>query len=304
MAELSLETNAAAAASALAGGVEPVVAGTPEARVRGRRRLGVAFWSALVWLVVIIGSAVLAKWLPKIGDPEKISAALKQGPSGEHWLGTDGLGRDILTRVVYGARSSLFIGVVAIAFGMAVGGTLGLIGGFYGRRTDRVISAVTDVLLAFPALVLALAVVSFLGQSVSKITIALGILSVPALARIARASTLTFAQREFVTAARSLGASNRRIVVREILPNVVPPMASFALVAVAVVIVAEGSLSFLGLGVPPPTPTWGGMIAEGRAALETDAYIALMPAGVMFLTVLALNYVGDGLQTRLNVKGS
>jgi len=170
-----------------------------------------------------------------------------------------------------------------------------LAGYFRGLFETLVVGGI-DVLLAFPPLVLALAITTYLGQSVLNITITLGVLSIPALTRVARAATLTFAEREFVTAARALGASHGRILMRELLPNIALPLIAFFLLAVAVIIVVEGALSFLGLGVPPPAPSWGGMIAEGRDSLDTAPSIAFLPASTMFLTVLAFNMVGDRLR--------
>jgi peptide/nickel transport system permease protein len=171
-----------------------------------------------------------------------------------------------------------------------------MLAGYFRGRFETLVVGGIDVLLAFPPLVLALAITTYLGQSVLNITITLGILSIPALTRVARAATLTFAGRDFVTAARALGAGHGRILARELLPNVALPLIAFFLLAVAVIIVVEGALSFLGLGVPPPTPSWGGMIAEGRDSLDTAPSIAFLPAGAMFLTVLAFNMVGDRLR--------
>jgi peptide/nickel transport system permease protein len=192
--------------------------------------------------------------------------------------------------------------VASIAIGMLVGGTLGLIAGYFRGAIDTVITALANILLAFPPLILALALVSFMGQNLRNVIIALAILSIPSLTRITRAATLTFSQREFVMASRTLGASHWRVITREVLPNVVPPMASFALLAIAVVVVAEGALSFLGLSVEAPTPSWGGIINEGRDILDEAPHVALIPCAVMFVTLLALNYVGDKLRQIWDVR--
>lgn len=281
----------------------------PGVDVLAKRRLGPAFWVAVGWLVVVVGLAALAPWLPFIDDPGELDpSALREGPTAAHWFGGDDGGRDVFARVVWGGRVSLFIGVLSVAAGMAVGGFIGLTAGYFRGRYERIVMSSMDVMLAFPALVLALALVTFLstpgsqGGSIFTVTLALSVLAVPALARITRAATLTFAQREFVTAARALGATHRRIILREILPNVVPPMASFSLLAIAIVIVAEGALSFLGLSVQAPQPTWGNLIAQGRPQLDIAPHIALFPCGVMFVTLLSLNLVGDRLREFFDVK--
>jgi peptide/nickel transport system permease protein len=273
------------------------------------RHLGVGFWIAVAWLVGLITLAILAPYLPFIDDPNVSQAdALGAAPSAQHWFGGDDIGRDVFSRVIWGARVSLFIGVAAVTFGFVIGGTLGLTAGYFRGRYERVIIGAMDIMLAFPALVLALALVTFLSPpgtqnaSMGTVTLVLTILAVPSLARITRAATLSFAQREFVTAARALGARNSRIIAREILPNVVPPMAAFALIAIAIVIVAEGALSFLGLSVASPTATWGNLIEQGRQSLDDTPWISLFPCGVMFLTLLAFNYVGDQLRRYFDVK--
>ncbi len=266
-----------------------------------KRRLGPAFWLAVAWITVVILAAILASVLP-LKSPTSTIARPSLGPGRHFLLGTDDIGRDMLARVVYGARVSIIVGFTSIAIGLMVGGTLGIIAGYYRGRVGSLIMSVMDMMLAFPTLVLALGIITFLGQSLRNVVIALGIISVAPIARIIRASTLTFSEREFVTAARSLGARNFRIITREILPNVALPTAAFALVAVAVAIVAEGGLAFLGLSVKAPTASWGGMINEGRSQLQRHAQVSLIPAAVMFLTVLAFNFVGDSLRAYFDVR--
>jgi peptide/nickel transport system permease protein len=259
---------------------------------RGRR----VFWLAIAWIAIVGSAAIAADWLPLAGPSDMDLLARRAGPSADHWLGTDALGRDMLSRLIFGARVSLTVGLVAPMLGLVIGGGLGMLAGYFRGRLETLVVGSIDVLLAFPPLVLALAITTYLGQSVLNITMTLGILSIPALTRVARAATLTFAERDFVTAARALGAGHARILTRELLPNIALPLIAFFLLAVAVIIVVEGALSFLGLGVPPPTPSWGGMIAEGRDSLDTAPSIAFLPAGTMFLTVLAFNMVGDRLR--------
>ena len=299
VAESSVEASMDAARAETPGAREPE---------HEAKRLGPGFWIPVGFLLLISLAALLAPWLPFVDDPTSSTADIEKGPSAEHWMGTDNIGRDVFARVVWGGRVSLSIGLSAIALGFLIGGALGLTAGYFGRRYEKVVMACMDIMLAFPALVLALALVTFLSppgeQEINfpRIVTVLTILAVPALARITRASTLTFAQREFVTAARSLGARDIRILTREILPNVLPPMASFALLAIAIVIVAEGSLSFLGLSVTAPTATWGNLINGGRDSLNDAPWISLMPCAVMFLTLLSFNMAGDRLREYFDVK--
>jgi peptide/nickel transport system permease protein len=266
-------------------------------------RFGLFFWLAVGWLVLLTFLAVFAPVLPFVEDPNQFFPdAFRTTPSAEHWFGGDAIGRDLFARVVYGARVSLTVGVATIAIGMAVGGSLGLIAGYFRGGVDTVTTAAANIMLAFPPLILALALVSFMGQNLRNVILALAIVSIPSLIRITRAATLTFSQREFVMASRTLGASHWRVITREVLPNVVPPMLSFSLLAIAIVIVAEGTLSFLGLSVEAPTPSWGGIINEGRDLLDEAPHVSLIPCGVMFLTLLSLNYVGDKLQQVWNVR--
>jgi len=269
-----------------------------------RRRIGIAFWLSVGWIALVILLALLAPLLPLHPPNDTGVGPVAQGPSLHFWLGTDDLGRDMLSRIIWGARVSMIVGFTSIAIGLAIGGTFGLIAGYYRGRIGALIMGCADVLLAFPALVLSLAIVTFMGQSLRNVTLALGLISIAPIARIIRASTLTFSEREFVAAARSLGARNVRIVTREVLPNVALPTFSFALVAVAIAIVAEGALSFLGLSVKAPTASWGGMINEGRTYLQQSPHISLIPAAVMFVTVLAFNFAGDSLRAFFDVRES
>lgn len=262
----------------------------------------IAVWISMVWLLLVIIAAVLAPWLP-LDDPERSDfAAIAATPSSEHWLGTDAVGRDTLSRTVFGARISLVVGLVSVALGMTAGSLFGLAAGYLRGRTETLVMIVTDAMLAFPAIVLLLALMAVLGQSLRNLILGLAVLSVPTFVRLARASSLVLSQQEFVLAARAYGSGTRRVILREIVPNVVPPMFAYGFVVIPVVIVAEGSLSFLGLGVPPPAPSWGAMIANGRADLTASPHVSLTPAMIMFLTVLAFNVVGERLRKRFDVK--
>jgi peptide/nickel transport system permease protein len=261
-----------------------------------QRRVGKLFIAAVAWIALIGLAAVVADLLP-IPSPTDIDMLGKRAlPSAEHWLGNDDLGRDLLSRLIYGARVSLTVGLLAPVIGVTIGGCLGLLAGYFRGRLELFVIGGVDVLLAFPPLVFALAVTAYLGQSVANITLVIGILGIPAFTRVARAVTLSLSEREFVTAARALGATHTRILLRELLPNVALPLGAFFLLGVAVTIVVEGALSFLGLGVPPPTPSWGSMIGEGRDSLDIAPWLSFLPAGFMFFTVLAFNVVGDTLR--------
>jgi len=275
---------------------------TPEVSTAPKRKMGVVWWVSIGWLGLITLVAILASVLP-IPSYRRTGLGLRlTGPNSHHLLGLDDLGRDILSRTIYGARVSLIVGFASIGLGLLIGGGIGVIAGYYRGRVESSLMAVMDILLAFPSLVLALSLVTALGQNLRDVVIAIGILAIAPIARIIRASTLTFAQREFVLAARSLGAKNGRIILREILPNVLPPAASFALLGVAVAIVGEGALAFLGLSVPPPTPSWGSSIAAGQTVLQQDVWVAMVPAIAMLLTVLSLNLAGDAVRKRFEVK--
>ena len=280
----------------------PEVAAVSSPSRARRRRFGVGGWIAIGWMVLIVVSSVLAPILP-FADPDVSNASIsRQAPSSAALLGGDANGRDVLARVVYGARASLLIGLGAIALGLLVGGVLGLLGGYYGHRIDALVAGAFDVMLSVPALILALAFTVFLGAEVRNMILALGIVAIPQLGRITRANALAWAERDFVLAARAQGARNGRIIVREILPNVLPAMFSVALLGVGVAIVAEGGLSLLGAGVKTGTITWGTMIVAGRADLEVTPWVVLAPATGIFLTVLALNFLGDAIRARFDVR--
>lgn len=266
--------------------------------------LGVGGYLALSWIVMVVLAALLADLLP-LPDPLAIGlGGSRQPPGSEFWFGTDRLGRDLFTRVVYGARISLVVGMLATLLGALIGTTLGLLAGYLRKGTETVIMGGIDLLLAFPALILALALTSFLGASVRNVIIAIGILTIPTFARIVRAQTLSLSRREFVRAARTLGATDRRILGVELLPNVLPTVLTYGLIVMAIAIVVEGALSFLGLGVPPPTPTWGGMIADGRGDLRVAPHMAMLPSAAMFLTVFSFNVLGERLRTKTDLRAS
>jgi peptide/nickel transport system permease protein len=273
------------------------------------RRLGAAFWLCVGWLVLIIGAAILAPWLP-LKDPNANLVNRDLGrppysPSGEFWFGSDQDARDIFSRTIFGARVSLTVGFVAIAFGMLIGGTLGIVAGYFRGWWDRVVSFLFVVLLSFPALVLAILITSLLDRGLMTISLTLGFLAIAPVGRLSRATTIQYAEREFVVAARTLGAKHPRIIVRELLPNVVIPMGALALLGMAVAIVAEGGLAFLGLSVQKEV-TWGKLILIGAGSrdLEHSPWVSMAPIFILFLTVLALNYAGDKVRAYFDVRES
>jgi peptide/nickel transport system permease protein len=279
--------------------VAPVALPVSFGRRRPRRRAPLLVWFSALWLIVLMLAAIFANVLP-IDDYALPVGPPRQPPGFDsvQLLGTDAIGRSELSRLIHGARQSLTIGVGAVVIGLTLGGLLGLLAGYVRRSVDAVVAVFTDSVLAIPPLLLIVAVTVFFERNLLTMIVALAFLSVPTFTRVARANTLTLAEREFVEAARALGASRRRIVFKELLPNVILPLMSYAFLITAVVIVAEGTLSFLGLGLPPPRPSWGGMIREGQDYLATDPFLILVPSIVLSLTVLSLNIVGDHARLR------
>ncbi len=240
---------------------------------------------------------------PKTGT--RGTGAPIEGVSSAHWLGTDVLARDTFSRIVHGSWVSIIVALVSAMVGIGVGGFLGALVGFVRGRTETIIMSLIDVILAFPALILLLAMVSiFEVRNLYVIAGVIGFLSIPAYTRVARANSLAISNREFVLAAKAIGTKPRTILFKEIIPNVFPTLLSYALVAAAFVVVVEGSLSFLGLSVSPPTPTWGNMINEARRDIKVSILPVLWPSLALTFTVLALNQVGDWFQKRRAVRGS
>lgn len=278
-----------------------------------------------VWLFVIVFGAIYAKLdsavfngdLPLLQDPNlqtnnfdaksgQFGTGQKlEGISSAHWLGTDAIARDTFARIVHGAWVSLIVAIVAVAFGVIVGGLLGSLVGFVRGKTETIVMSGIDVILAFPALILLLALVSiFKVRDLFLISSVIGVLSIPAYTRVARANSLAISNREFVTAARAIGTKQTTILFREVIPNVMPTLVAYAMVASAYVVVVEGALSFLGLSVQLPTSTWGNMINQARGDIKVDANQVFYPSIALSMTVLALNQVGDYFQKRRAVRSS
>ncbi|MCQ3813788.1 MAG: ABC transporter permease [Acidimicrobiia bacterium] len=266
------------------------------------KKLGCIFWLAVGWLGVLVATTSFAPLLP-IEDPSAIATGpARSGPSLDNWFGTDALGRDVFARTVYGARVSLVVGFVAIAFGMVVGGTLGIIAGYFKGSIDLIVNFAFFALLSFPGLVLALLITSTFDRSLRTVSLTLAVLAVAPIGRLARATTLLYGEREFVQAARVLGARHFRIITRELLPVVMIPMAALALLGMGVAIVAEGGLAFLQLSVEEIS--WGVIINDGRGIrdLQENPHVALMPIAAMFITILSLNFAGDRLRDYFDVR--
>jgi peptide/nickel transport system permease protein len=256
-------------------------------------------------LALIVGSAVLAPFVAP-HDPldQRILDRLKPPALAGGWsgylLGTDAVGRDMLSRIIYGGRISLIVGLSAVMIGGAIGLTLGLLSGYYGAAVDMLIMRVADLQLAIPFLVLAIAIITALRSGLLSIVLVLGLSSWVTYARVARGQVLATRQRDFVEAARALGGSEARVVMRHVLPNIIAPVIVVATLEIGRMILAEAALSFLGLGVQPPAPTWGGITADGRDYLGTAWWISTLPGVAILLTVMAINFVGDWLRDVLD----
>lgn len=291
--------------------VAPDSPASPAPRLRSRRRSPLADTLrrftrnklAVVGLVIVTGLLLVAIFAEQLAPADPAIQRLedkRMSPGTQYILGADEFGRDILSRIIFGARVALFVAVVAVAIALVFGVLLGLIAGYVGGLVDGMIMRAIDVLLAFPYLLLAIAVVSALGTGVQNTTLAVGIWATPGFARITRSQVLAIKNREYITAARALGVPGPRLVLRHILPNSIPPVIVFASLYMANAILLEAALSFLGLGVQPPQPSWGLMIANGRDFLRIAPHIATIPGLAIMLAVLGFNLLGDGLRDALD----
>ena len=267
-----------------------------------RRNKGAMIGSAIVLIIVFIAlfADVFLDYDTQVVG-QNVAERL-QWPSAKHWFGTDELGRDIFFRVLYGTRFSCSVGLVAVTIGLVIGVTLGAIAGFYGGTLEEVIMRSTDILGAVPNMLMAIVIVSVLGQSIWNLMLAVGITSVPQFVRITRAAVLTVRNQEYVEASKAIGLSNRRIIFKHILPNCLSPIIVQATLRVASAIISASSLSFLGLGVPAPSPEWGALLSGGRKYIRDYSYMTLFPGLAIMITVLALNLMGDGLRDALDPK--
>jgi len=258
---------------------------------------------AMVGLVVVILFAVCAILAPWIAPHDPIAISLRgrlAEPSRENPLGRDELGRDILSRIIHGARISVSIGLIAVAIGALIGIPVGAISGYYGGKTDLIVQRLIDIMLAFPGILLALAIVATLGVGLVNVMIAIGIMSIPIYVRLVRGSVLSIREQEYISAARALGSSDRRIIFRHILPNCLGPIIVQSTLQIATAILWAAALGFLGLGARPPTPEWGTMLSRGRDFLRTAPHLATFPGLAIMLTILGFNLLGDGLRDALD----
>jgi peptide/nickel transport system permease protein len=277
-----------------------------------KRSMAVEIWQrllrnkmAMLGLVILVLLALSAIFADFIADydskviAQNISERL-QGPSAAHWFGTDEFGRDIFARIIHGGRVSLVVGLISVSVSLIIGGALGAFAGFYGGNVDNVIMRIMDIFLAIPSTLLAITIVAALGTSLVNVMLAIGISGIPNFARIVRAAVMSVKDQEFVESARAIGASNATIIFREIIPNCMAPIIVQATLSVASAILSTASLSFLGLGVQPPSPEWGAMLSSGRNFLRDAIHITLFPGLAIVITILALNLLGDGLRDALD----
>lgn len=259
--------------------------------------------SALVALFVILALILIAIFAPLIApyDPTKQSwSAVRKAPSLAHWFGTDEVGRDILSRIIFGTRASLSAGVISVGIAISIGVPLGLLAGYLGGKVDAVLGRITDAMLAVPFLILAIALAAFLGPSLGNAMIAIGVTATPLFIRLTRGQTLSVVKEDYVEAARAVGNPGWRIALRHILPNVMPALLVQATLTIATAIIAEASLSFLGLGQQPPAPSWGSMLNAAQRFLTNAPWMAIWPGLAIFVTVLSFNLFGDGLRDALD----
>lgn len=260
---------------------------------------------AVAGLIILVILALLAIFADVIADYDEMVVAQNlsirlQGPSAEHWFGTDEFGRDIFARLIHGSRISLVVGLISVSLSLIVGGILGAISGYYGGRVDNIIMRIMDIFLAVPSILLAITIVAALGTSIVNVMLAIGISGIPNFARIVRAAVMSVKDQEFVESSKAIGATSPTVIFREIIPNCMAPIIVQATLSVAGAILSTASLSFIGLGVQPPSPEWGAMLSSGRNFLRDAVHITLFPGLAIVITILALNLLGDGLRDALD----
>jgi len=288
------------ALSATGGGIAAETVETPAARAIRRFKRRKSALIALVVIAIFVAAAVLAPLISPYEPDLQIWSAVRKAPSAVHWFGTDDVGRDVLARVMYGARASLLAGVISVAIALAVGVPIGLIAGYLGGFVDALFGRITDALLACPFLILAIALAAFLGPSLGNAMIAIGITTTPIFIRLTRGQVMAVKVEDYVEAARAVGNPHWRIALVHILPNILPALLVQATLSIAAAIIAEAALSFLGLGQQPPAPSWGSMLNAAQRFLVNAPWMAIWPGLAIFLTVLSFNLVGDGLRDALD----
>nr|WP_154892660.1 nickel transporter permease [Paenibacillus xylanexedens] len=264
-----------------------------------RNRLALA---GLIIIVFFILLAFLAPYISPYDYKEQVLTDRLQAPSAEHWFGTDDLGRDVFSRVLHGARISLWVGFFSVIGSIIAGALLGLVAGFYGKWADMLISRLFDILLAFPGILLAIAIVAILGPSLQNALLAIAIVNIPTYGRLVRSRVLSLRQEEFITSARTLGANNMRILFRHILPNSLTPLIVQGTLGIGTAIIEAAALGFLGMGAQPPDPEWGKMLSDSRQFLQKAPWTLIFPGLSIMLTVLGFNLLGDGLRDTLDPK--
>ncbi len=262
-----------------------------------RNRMALAGLIAILFFIFI---AIFAPWVSPYDPLEASWSAIRKPPSMEHWFGTDELGRDVLSRVIWGARASLLAGIVSVFISLLLGVVIGMVAGYFGGMADGLISRMTDAFLACPFLILAIALAAFLGPSLTNAMIAIGVSAAPIFVRLTRAQVLNVKVEDYIEAARAIGCSPLRIATSHILPNITPPLIVQSTLAIASAVIAEASLSFLGLGQQPPDPSWGSMLNTAKNFMEDAPWMALWPGLAIFILVLAFNLLGDGLRDALD----
>ncbi len=256
----------------------------------------VGFFITLSYIIMAIGAPVIAPFDPYQMSPD----IMLSGPSMEHWLGTDQFGRDILSRIIYGTRISLQVGIISVGISLVLGTSIGVVAAYYGKWVDGLLSRFTDVMFAFPDILLALVIMAILGPSLTNLMVAIGIVYIPIFARIARSAVLSIKNSLYIEAAKSMGVSNLKIMWKHIIPNSMAPIIVQVTLSFAFAILAEAALSFLGLGVSPDTPSWGIMLSEGKDWMESAWWIAVFPGVAITLAVFSFNVMGDGLRDALD----
>ena len=264
------------------------------------KKTPIGFIGAL-FVIFLLFIAILAPYLTPY-DPVSQDYQRFQSPNINHWLGTDSLGRDICSRIIQGTRVSMFVGLLAVTIALFLGTNLGIISGYYGGKIDTVLMRFIDILLAFPGLVLAMLISGLLGPSLVNAMIAVGIMLTPSFARVSRGSVLTVKNEPYIASAKTIGCSNLYIILKYILPNIMVPLSVLFSISLSIAILAESALSFLGLGIQPPAPSWGGMLHQGRQFMEIAPWVAVFPGLAIMIAVLSFNFFGDGLRDGLDPK--